>query len=144
MRQRQTVPTVCSLCVQYSCCLFSYGLALTNGCSSLVLTPAASLTGGGTFTVGSNVNLTCTVTLDNLSIQNTIMVELLNGSTVLMTSSLSGSEHTSVFPFSNVGVSNAGQYQCRATVSSTDSNVVNSNAGVSNNDSLTVQGRSSD
>ena len=144
------VPTACSSCVQCTCCLFLLWLALTNGCSPPVPTPMATFTGGGTVTVGSTASLTYTVTLQHYSsyssIPITVTVELLKGNTVsgIGYSSGSGAVRTFVSTLSNAGVSNAGQYQCRATVSSTDSNVLDSNAGVSNNDSLTVQGKSSD
>ena len=119
---------------------------------SLVPNPTAVLTSDNV-TVGSDATLTCTVTLPNfntyMSIQSTltVTVELRMGSMTVMTNSTpsgSGAVRTSVFTLSNVGVSNAGQYQCRATVSSTDSNVVDSNAVVSDSASLTVQGRSLD
>ena len=57
----------------------------------------------------------------------------------------SGSEYgavrTSVFTLSNVGLSTVGQYQCRAIVSTTQSNVIDSTPGVSNNATLTAQSK---
>ena len=44
-----------------------------------------------------------------------------------------GSLRYTTFMFYNVEVSNAGRYQCRATVSSTQSNVIGSTGIVSNN-----------
>ena len=110
-----------------------------------------TLTGGGTVTVGSTVLLTYSVTLQQYSsyssIPITVTVKLYRNTMIvgLGGGSPSGSGAVLfVFTLSHVGLSNAGQYQCRATVKSTDSNVVNSNAVVSNNDGLTVQGKSSD
>ena len=71
-------------------------------------------------------------------------MELLKGSTTVMTDSSpsgSGAGRISVFTLSNVGVSTVGQYQCRATVNTTHSNVVDSTPGVSNNATLTVQSK---
>ena len=69
-------------------------------------------------------------------------MELLKGSTTVLTNSSpsgSGAVRTSVFTLSNVGVSSVGQYQCRATVSTTHNNVTDSAPGVSNNATLTAQ-----
>ena len=70
-------------------------------------------------------------------------MELLKGTTTVMTRSiaLSGSVtvHTSVFTIPNVGVYNTGQYQCRATVRTTQNNVIDSSPGVSNTANLTIQ-----
>ena len=54
---------------------------------------------------------------------------------------LSGSVtvHTSVFTIPNVGVSNAGLYQCRATVRITQNDVIYSSSGVSNTATLQLQ-----
>ena len=53
----------------------------------------------------------------------------------------SGAVRTSLFTLSNVNASNAGQYQCRATVTTTHNNVIDSTPGVSNNATLTVQSK---
>ena len=107
----------------------------------------AALTGDSTVMLGSTTSLTCMVTLPLFnsysSIPITVTVGLLHGNTVMTNSTPSGSGavRTSVFTFFSVGVSNVGQYQCRATVTTTASNVVNSAAVNSNSVSLTVQGK---
>ena len=53
----------------------------------------------------------------------------------------SGAVRTSVFTLSNVGLSTVGQYQCRATVSTTQSNVIDSTPGVSNYATVTAQSK---
>ena len=58
-----------------------------------------------------------------------------------MTSSSPSGSDASVFTLSNVDVSTVGQYQCRATVSTTQSNVVDSTPGVSNIAILTAKGK---
>ena len=71
-------------------------------------------------------------------------MELLKGNTTVMTNSTpSGSDavRTSVFTLSNVGLSTVGQYQSRATVSTTQSNVVDSTPGVSNYATLTAESK---
>ena len=81
-----------------------------------------------------------------MSLPTTLTVELLKGTTTVMTRSIalygSVTVHTSVFTIPNVGVSNAGQYQCRATVSTTQNGVIDSSPGVSNTANLTVQSKS--
>ena len=53
----------------------------------------------------------------------------------------SGAVRTSVFTLSNVSLSTVGQYQCRATVSTTQSNVVDSISGVSTYATLTAKSK---
>ena len=107
--------------------------------------PSVFLT-GGSVTVGSTATLQCNVTLQQytsyLSTPNTLTVVLLKGTAALLVDSYptgSGSVHTSVFTIPNVGVSNAGQYQCRATVRTTQNNLIDSSPGVSNTANLTIQ-----
>ena len=114
----------------------------------LLLVPQPTVTfGNASVAVGSTVSLTCNVTLQQYSsyssIPITVTVELLYGNTVMTNStpSVSGAVHTSVFTLSNVGVSNAGQYQCRATVTTTASNVVAPTPRDSPNATLYVVGK---
>ena len=97
--------------------------------------------------VGSNTNLTCTVTLVQFnsysSIQSTLTIDLmLMGSMTMSSSSLtvSGAVRTYDFMFNSVGVSNAGQYQCNATVTTNQPNVINPAPGVSSDATLYVVG----
>ena len=122
--------------------MFSYHCLFT------VPQPSLSLSGASAVPVGSTASLTCTVTLQQYSsyssIPTIVTVELLKGNTTVMTSSSpsgSGAVRTSVFTLSNVGVSTVGQYQCRATVSTTQSNVIDSTPGVSNYATLTAQSK---
>ena len=69
-------------------------------------------------------------------------MELLKGTTTVMSRSitLSGSVTVyTVFAIPNVGVSNAGQYQCRATVSTTQNGIIDSSPDVSNTANLQIQ-----
>ena len=95
--------------------------------------------------LGSTATLVCTVDLHDYpsysSIPTTVTVELLNGDMVSMTNSTLTATRTSVFMISNVSVSNAGQYQCNATVSTTVSNVMNSATSNSSNANVTVQSK---
>ena len=108
--------------------------------------PSVFLT-GGSVTIGSTATLQCNVTLQQYTIASylstpiTLTVVLLKGTATLIVDSNptgSGSVHTSVFTIPNVGVSNAGQYQCRATVNTTQNNVIDSNPGVSNTANLYI------
>ena len=73
-------------------------------------------------TVGDNANLLCEVTLGS-SVPVTITLELLNGSMrAEMVSAVSGDSRNTTFTIPNVGVFDAGPYQCRANVSYTGSN----------------------
>ena len=67
-------------------------------------------------------------------------MELLKGYTPVMTdlASVNSSVHTTAFNISDVGVANAGQYRCRATVRTTQNNVIDSNPGVSNAPNLNI------
>ena len=97
--------------------------------------------------MGSTVTLQCIVALQlftgysSIPITVTVHVELLKESTSVMTKSapVNSSVHTTAFNISDVGVSNAGQYQCRATVRTTQINVIDSSPGVSNTANLTVK-----
>ena len=109
--------------------------------------PSVFLT-GGSVTVGSTATLQCNVTLQQytsyLSTPIILTVVLLKGTATLMVDSNptgSGSVHTSVFTIPNVGVSNAGQYQCRATVRTTQNNMIDSGPGVSNTANLYIQSK---
>ena len=109
--------------------------------------PTSVLIGNSIHQVGSTATLHCTVYLHQyssyLSLPTTLTVELLKEITTVITRSiaLSGSVtvHTSVFTILNVGVSNAGQYQCRATVRTTENNRIYSSPGISNNVNLQIQ-----
>ena len=110
--------------------------------------PSLNFSGASAVPVGSTASLTCTVTLQQYSsyssIPITVTVELLKGSTTVMTNSSpsgSGAVRTSVFTLSNVGVSTVGQYQCRATVSTTQRIVIDSTPGVSNYATLTAKSK---
>ena len=115
--------------------------------SPLVPPPTVSLTDANV-TLGSNATLMCMVILQNYSsyssISVTVTVDLLNDSMVLMTNSIptgSDSTRTSEFTISDVSVFTAGQYQCRATVSTSVNNVMNSVTSNSPNASITVQSK---
>ena len=88
--------------------------------------------------MGSTATLQCNVALQLFtsysSIPITVTVELLKGYAPVMTdlASVNSSVHTTAFNISDVGVANAGQYRCRATVRTTQNNVIDSNPGVSN------------
>ena len=76
-------------------------------------------------TVGDNASLLCEVTLGSnySSVPVTITLELLNGSIAAeMVSSVSGDSRNTNFTIPNVGVFDAGPYQCRANVSYNGSN----------------------
>ena len=114
---------------------------------SIVPPPSPTLT-STSVSVGSTATLTCHVTLQLYSkyssVPITVTVELLKGSTTVMTDSSpsgSGAGRTSVFTLPNIGVSTAGQYQCRATVTTNHNNVIDSTPGVSNNATLTVHSK---
>ena len=114
---------------------------------STVPPPSPTLT-NTSVSVGSTASLACHVTLQLYSkyssIPITVTVELLKESMTVMTDSSpsgSGAGRTSVFTLSNIGVSTVGHYQCRATVTTTHSNVVDSTPGVSNNATITVQSK---
>ena len=137
--------TFCSkfLFALYTNCIFSHSF-----CLSPVPQPSVSLFNPSAVLVGSTANLTCAVILQQYSsyssIPITVNVELLKGSMTVMTDSSpsgSGAVRTSVFTLSNIGVSTAGHYQCRATVNTTHNNVIDSTPGVSNNATLTVQSK---
>ena len=106
--------------------------------------PQPLLTGGTTFSVGSTAILQCNVTLQLFtgysSIPITVTVALLKGYTPVMTdlASVNSPVHTTAFNISDVGVANAGQYRCRATVRTTQNNVIDSDSGVSNTANLNV------
>ena len=117
--------------------------------SPIVPPPTVSLT-SDSVELGSPATLRCMVTLQNyssyLSIPVTVTVELLNDSMVLMTNSTptgSDSTRTSAFTISDVSVFTAGQYQCRATVSTSTAvtNVMNSTTSVLSNANITVQSK---
>ena len=95
--------------------------------------------------LGSTATLVCTVDLQDYpsysSIPTTVTVELLNGDMVLVTNSTLTATRTSVFMISNVGVNNAGQYQCRAIVGTSENNVMNSTTSNSSNANITVQSK---
>ena len=88
--------------------------------------------------VGSSGTLHCSVTLQHyssyLALPINITVEILqeNDTTLMVDANPtgSGSVRTTVFTIPNVGVSNAGQYQCRAAIRTTQNNVINSSPGV--------------
>ena len=96
--------------------------------------------------MGSTVTLQCNVALQLFtgysSIPITVTVELLKGNTPIMTNlaPVDSSVHTSTAPFniSDVGASNAGQYRCRATVRTTQNNIIDSTSGVSNTANLYI------
>ena len=111
--------------------------------------PSVFLTGtGSSVTVGVTATLQCTVTLQQYTRYSiapiTLTVVLLKGTATFMIDSNPtgfGSIRNSVFTISNVGVSNAGQYQCRATVRTTQNNVIDSSPGVSNTANLYIQSK---
>ena len=120
-------------------------------CSSPVPAPMAELTGDASVAVGSTASLTCNVILQQYSsyssIQNTLTVTVdllhMGSMAVIDTSTISPPSsmmsQTRMFTLSNVNASNAGQYQCRANVSSTDSNVVTSAPDNSSAATLNIQ-----
>ena len=87
---------------------------------------------------GSSATLHCSVTLQHyssyLSLPINVTVEILkeNDTTLMIDTNTTGSGpvRTTVFTIPNVGVSNAGQYQCRAAVSTTQNNAIDSSLGV--------------
>ena len=108
--------------------------------------PSVFLTTGSSVVVGATATLQCTVNLQQYTsysiVPITLTVVLLKGTATLMIDSNPtgfGSVRTSVFTIPNVGVSNAGQYQCRATVRTTQSNMIDSSPGVSNTANLYIQ-----
>ena len=103
---------------------------------------------GDSIVVGTTATLQCTVILQKYtsfsSVPITITVELYNKdkgyiAAIKTSSNPTSSVHSSGFTIYNVVVSNAGQYQCRATVRSTQNNVIDSIPGVSNTANLTIQ-----
>ena len=104
----------------------------------------ATLSVGSTLSVGFTAILQCNVVLllftGYSSIPITVTVELLKGYTPVMTdlASVNSSVHTTAFNISDVGVANAGQYRCRATVRTTQNNVIDSNPVVSNAANLNI------
>ena len=105
---------------------------------------------GDSVVVGTTATLQCAVILQKhtnfLSIPITVTVELYNKdkgyiAAIKTSSNPTSSVHISGFNIYNVVVSKAGQYQCRATVRTTQSNVIDSSPGVSNTANLTVQSK---
>ena len=125
-----------------------HALSIINVCTLLfafsVPQPQPLLTGGTTLSVGSTAILQCNVALQLFtgysSIPITVTVELLKGYTPVMTDSATvhSSVYTNVFNVSDVSVTNAGQYRCRATVRTTENNVIDSSPGVSNTANLNI------
>ena len=108
---------------------------------AVVLTVNIITNGTGPFIAGQSYNLTCTVTLENVT--RTPTVEWLghNNSplrsdsniTVGDTVTVNCSTYTSTLKFTTLRTSHSGQYSCRATLGA-----VNNTAGVN----LTVQSKS--
>ena len=91
-----------------------------------------AMVSGGTPTVGENYSLTCTVTgADQLN--PTITYRWFKDNTVV------SGEPQSTLSFSPLSLSDAGQYRCRVTVSSTL--LSRSISKVSNAQDLTLQGK---
>ena len=94
--------------------------------------------------MGSTAILQCNVALQLFtgysSIPITVTVELLKGYTPVMTESATvhSPVHTTAFNISDVGVANADQYRCRATVRTNQNNVIDSNPGISNTANLNI------
>ena len=93
---------------------------------------------GDSIMAGFSATLHCSVTLQHyssyLSLPINVTVEILkeNNTTLMVDANPtgSGSVRTTVFTIPNVGVSNAGQYHCRAATRMTQNNVINSSPGV--------------
>ena len=109
--------------------------------------PSVFLT-GGSVTVGSTATLQCNVILQQYTSYSiapiTLTVVLLKGTATLMIDSNptgSSSVRNSVFTIPNAGVSNAGQYRCRATVRTTQNNVIDSSPGVSSTANIYIKSK---
>ena len=119
-----------------------------NFICNLVPQPSVTIPGLLAVPVGSITGIQCTITLQQYSSYSsmpiTFIVELLKGSTTVSTNYIlgAGKVRATAFILQNVGVSTAGQYQCRATVTTTHNNVIDSTPGVSNHATLTVHSKS--
>ena len=97
--------------------------------------------------MGSTAILQCNVALQLFtgysSIPITVTVELLKGYTPVMTESATvhSSVHATAFNISDVSVANAGQYRCRATVRTTQNNVIDSSPGVSSTANIYIKSK---
>ena len=97
--------------------------------------------------MGSTATLQCNVVLLQFtgysSIPITVTVALLKGYTPVMTdlASVNSPVHTTAFNISDVGVANAGQYRCRATVRTNQNYVIDSSLGVSSTANIYIKSK---